>query len=1327
MARFFLACCGAAAAILCAAHAAAQTNKGAIHGTVTDTSGAVIPGATVTVVNLGTGETFRTVTSDRGTFSFPILDPVEYRITVELQGFKPAEVNRIKVDTATPATANVKLEVGQLSDEVTVTATRPLVNTSSGTPGQTITERQIVETPLNNRSVLDLALTVANVSGAAGTEDPDLGSEIPTPGMNLFVNGGRAGSTSILADGARNTGVGLGRAVVTFSPDTVQEFTVQTSNFSAEFGQTGGGVINMTTKSGTNEFRSLASWYHRNPALNAAPFTTATVNRPQSNHRQHQGALTAGGPVVLPKQALGGYDGHNRTFFYVAYEPRSYYDASSPQNSLLPTEAMRRGDFSNLVSVPGGYTTRDVAERFGLQWQPATVYNQFEVVGNQFRRLPLAAGQTYPAFPGNQIPATMLDPLAQSLLKYLPMPGGYFLDTDGSLRNYTTSTFIENMEQRLTLKLDHHLNTRNRLSGRYTQVPIRGDRGRADFQVGRDEINTGGTDYSWSRQVLLTDTHTFSSNVLNDLRLNYTFGRFTRNFPPGFDASTGRNFSTEIGLPSLTAGGLPEFITGGGSIGWSQSQQSENAEYTYNIANTTSWVRRNQTWKFGFDLLQQRLKTIPMFGASGGRYEFNRNRTLTSMDGANTIGAGGTEFAQFLLGVYNQTTLRDSLIPYDYEWNSAAAFVQNDWRVRQELTFNLGLRYSLQLPRTEKYDRQGAFRPELAKEYPLPQPVTLPDGRVITSALVPPFAYSGLGGRSRYITPIDWKGWEPRFGFAWVPAAQWNGAERIVVRGGYGVSHASLTGQGRNPSPDFASGTTAYTFDTRVADPNFVARICCNGPQWIPKSPEQVLNIPPDGLLYLDGINVAANAVSPNARVPYVHSWSTSVAYQLPWRMAVEVSYLGSKGSHLFLPPISLNPVPFALSEAYLGQGLNPLTDVTDPLGRRDANGNVMAFSQGYLGARYLGFENLDVMLDASGHSLRHAGAVSLRRQSSTVAFTVNYTYGKGMDDASDSGGVRFTDFNPVRTNGHASLGAPLPDDWSVSTFDVTHNLATTFLWDLPFGRERRFLASRSRTVQGLVGGWSISGNGRIQTGTPLVIVLRDDNRLGVEGNVRAIRPDLVPGVPLLNPLWSRSCPVGQNCEPYFNPAAFMRPAKGTLGNAPRTIDAARWPTQQFFDLSVQKNFALGKDARRRLQVRVDAINVLNHPVFKFGRDADNGEIFALPNEALISTADFNGWADFNGKPRAGTPEGDALRARVDQIVLAGRMPGTTVLQPAFFRIPVPQGFHSANANQFDITTPEGFKIYRLRQAYTPDRWGFLGARSPYTPRFIQIAMKLYF
>ena len=250
---------------------------------------------------------------------------------------------------------------------------------------------------------------------------------------------------------------------------------------------------------------------------------------------------------------------------------------------------------------------------------------------------------------------------------------------------------------------------------------------------------------------------------------------------------------------------------------------------------------------------------------------------------------------------------------------------------------------------------------------------------------------------------------------------------------------------------------------------------------------------------------------------------------------------------------------------------------------------------------------------------------------------------------------------------------------------------------------------------------------GRIQGGVPLVIVLRDDNRLGVEGNPRAIRPDLVSGVSLYNPRWSRSCPIGQECEPYFNPAAFMRPAKGLLGTAPRTLDAARWPRQEFLDLSVQKNFAIGRNGRRRFQLRVDAINALNHPVFKFGRDSDNGEIFALPAEGLLNTAQFNAWADFNQKPRAGTAEGDRLRALADQVVASGRLPGSLVLRRVFFRIPLPEGFHSMDANAFDITTEEGLKLYRLRQSYTPDRWGFLGARSPYTPRFIQIALKIYF
>lgn len=1327
---------------LSAVAAFAQTNRGGITGTIFDKTGAVIPGATVTVTNVGTNRAEKFTTSAEGAYTAPSLEPVVYRITVEAPGFKKAILETVKVDTAITTTINVTLEAGDVENTITVTGEGALLNTESGTPGQTISERQITDLPLNNRSVLDLVLTVGNVSGVAGTEDPELGQDIPAPGFNVNVNGGRAGSTAILADGAYNTGAGLGRAVVTFSPDTIQEFTVQTSNFSAEYGTTGGGVVNMTTRSGTNRYSGTGYWFHRNPSLNAAPFTTNVNNRPTANRRQHQFGLTVGGPIWLPKKIFGpvGYDGHDKSFFFVAVEPRYYYDATQ-FTSLLPTPEMLRGDFSSVVRVTGGMAPRAVAERLGIQNQilDGTLYNQWTASNTGvFTRRTLAAGQTYPVFPDNKIPANMLDPVSQSLLQYIPKAGEYFL-SGGNLRNYASQSFIKNFEKRLTTRLDHQFSANNRINGRYTQVPIRGDRGRGDFQIGRDEINSGGTDYSWSRQILLTDTHTFSPRMVNELRLNYTFGRFTKNFPPEFDALTGRNFSTEIGLPSVTPGGLPEFLLAPNvpGIGWSLSQQNENAEHTYGIANNFSWVQGNMTWKFGVDLMQQRLKTIPSFGAQG-RYEFNRNLTLSNSTGATT-GTGGSEFAQFLLGVYNQTTLREVFIPYYYQWNTAAAFAQNDWKLRPNFTLNLGVRYSLQLPRTEKYDRQGAFMPELAREFPIPQPCpqcVLPTGNTVTTALVVPFGYSGRGGRSRYIFPVEKTNFEPRFGFAYMPHwFGWNEKNRLVIRGGYGLSHAPLTGMGRNPSPDFAAGTTTFgTFDTRVQFPgtNVAARLCCNKPVINAVAPDTFLNIPEDGLVYLNSLNIAGLAVSPNAHVPYVQSFSMTLGYELPQNTVVELSYNGSKGTHLFLPPINLNPVPFELTEAYLAQGVNPLNDVTDPLGRRTPTGALRVFSQGYVGTKYLGFEGLNVMFDSSATSIRHAGTVSVRRRHTRgLSYTANYTFGKGLDTASDAGDIRFVNLN-VRSPGHVNFGASRALDRSVSTFDIKHAFSASWLWDLPFGKGRALGSGMPGWLNSVVGNWAFSGIGRIQGGLPMVVVLRDDNRLGVEGNVRGIRPDWVQGVPLINPNWSRSCPIGQTCEPYFNPSAFMRPAKGTLGNAPRTFDQARSPRQEFLDLSLKKDFPVGKEGRRRFEVRVDFINAFNHPIFRMGRLEDSGEIFALPNEATITNAEYDAWRNFDqaNRPARTTPAGAARLAQINALVTGNRVAGTQVLPRDFFRVPLPDGFFSRNANSFDIATLDGLKLYRLRQVYTADRWGYLditNGRSGYTPRFIQFALKLYF
>src|ERR1700730_17194104 len=316
-----------------------QSNKGGISGTVVDANGASVPEATFTITNTGTGQSSAVTTSDTGAFSVSSLDPVTYRITVETPNFKKAVVDNIKVDTATTTTTNVVLEAGAVSEQVTIQADAPLINTESGAATQTITERQLRDVPLNNRSVLDLALTAPNVTGDAGSEDVGVSSDQPVPGFNLNLNGGRSGSTAILADGVNNTGVGIARAVVSFTPETVQEFTVQTSAYSAEYGNTGGGTINVTTKSGTNRFNGVALWYTRNPKFNARPFTISNAPRPLNNLRSNQVSVTVGGPIFLPKFGEGGkvlYNGKNKSFFFFAYEPRWRTDFASG-SALLPT------------------------------------------------------------------------------------------------------------------------------------------------------------------------------------------------------------------------------------------------------------------------------------------------------------------------------------------------------------------------------------------------------------------------------------------------------------------------------------------------------------------------------------------------------------------------------------------------------------------------------------------------------------------------------------------------------------------------------------------------------------------------------------------------------------------------------------------------------------------------------------------------------------------------------------------------------------------------------------------------------------------------------
>jgi hypothetical protein len=1345
-----------------------QSNKGSITGTVSDSGGGVVAGATVTITNLGTNQAQTLTTSEQGSFSLNNLDPVLYSVSVESKGFKKAVVESIKVDTASISTANVTLQIGEIGERVEITADTPLLNTNSGTSSQTITERQIQDVPLFNRSVLDLAITTPNVSGDTGSEDPAVTSGAPAPGFNLSINGGRPGSSSILADGANNTGVGIARQVVSFSPETVQEFTVQSSGYSAAYGSTGGGIINVTTKSGTNDFHGVALYFTRNPTTNSQVWTNGT-NRPANLLRTNQGSFTIGGPIYLPSFGLNGkklYNGKDKSFFFFAFEPRWRQDFIVT-DTLLPTDAMRGGNFSGLVRLANGWAPASIVSQFPTLTGTITdnaphIYQQYSLANGKL--VPLATSSICPVgatttagfcgFTGDILPSTFIDPVAVKGLAFLPHAGNYFLNASGQLSNYVINRSVHQNEKRFTTRIDHTLSNFNRLNFRYTEVPAVGLKG-----FGSD-INGNSGSYSKSRQMVATDSHIFSANVINELRLNYTRGTFSDEFTPEFSVKGGRNLATELGIPSLTAGGMPLFNMNAdgqnafSSIGASGSTNNFNTEEQFEASNTVYYTHGNQSWKFGASVNHSLLNVTPFFGASGGSWIF---RALnTSNNRTATVANGGNIWASYLMGVANSVLVRPSLQPYYYRWNSGSAFAQNDWKIKQNLTLNLGLRYSLQLPRTEKYNNQGAFRPDLAQTIAFPtglpantvtilNAVQAATGTTINSARVVPFALSGQGGRSRYLYDPSYTDFEPRFGFAYSPQFfGLNGPDRhsLVIRGGYGISHAPLTGNNRLPNPDFGATVTDTTTttgtSTGTADLTQPIRLNGNAPFITPQSSlAAALAADSNGLVYMNSLGIPGVVVgSKKIKTPSVQNWNLTLSYELTHNTVLEVSYAGSKGTNLFLPLVNINARPSAFVEALEAANLaNPAQAATflssdstipDPLGRRDLAGNVIAIPIGTLGAQYLGVNHLNAFYNAGVNSMRNAGWVSLnRRIGRGLSFTANYTFSKSIDEASDSSPDKSILSSGSTLGGNTTFGGTLASDRSLSAFDVPHAFAATYVYDLPFGKDRRFLKELWAPLNAVFGGWTTSGVFRLQSGYPFFPTISDTNRLSGD-LTHTIRPDIVSGAPLVNPLYSPNCKVSTLCEPYINPAAFVRPVKGTLGDAARTLNV-RGPIQRYFDASFQKTFPFPffKGESRRIQFRVDLNNAFNHPNFRIGSGNAGPDFMGLPGEAPITAAEYDAWVAASPTTRAArnTPAGAANLLAIQNFIIQSRT-STGALPLDYYHVQLPQGFATMAANGIDILSLGGYKLYRLRQAYSTS---FGQLRELGLPRYVQFGIKIYF
>ena len=1328
--------------------ASAQSNRGTLSGTVTDSSGAVIASATVTVTNSGTNVTVKLATSAQGTYSLPNLEPVYYDVKVEAPGFRPKLASKVKVDTASVTTLDLTLDLARVEQTVEVTTEAPLISADSAVQSTTLTTEMIRDLPIPQRNVLELALTLPNVGGEVGSEDPEYTGATPSPGVAINFNGSRPGESVILADGVNNTGVSLARQVVSFSPDTVQEVTVQTSSFSAEYGRTGGGIINTTTKSGTNRLNGLASWYVRNPAFNAKDYNPrGTINARDALH-ENTGTFTLGGPVMLPYVWTGGpglYDGRNRTFFFASFEPRWRSDGELDY-ALLPDQGMLRGDFSNVVNVPGGYVRQDVADRLGLRPTGTfQLYRQFDLdaSGKQLSRITLAPGQTFPAFPNNVIPREYLDPVSQKLLAFLPPAGDYFI-LNGQVRNYVGDRHVMVRERRHSVKVDHVISASNRFSVRSTSVPIFGERGIGPATEDL-VVNSRVARYSASRQLLISDTHVFSPALINTINLNYTRGRWDNSVPKTWQT---RNLSTELGLPSGTSWGIPRFNVGipGFSIGINDSINHArlgiitNSEQSYNINNVLSKIHGTMTWKFGADLNQQTMANSHIGTFQGGIYGFSAAHT----NSATSSGTGGDTFASFLLGIPNSVDLRTAIVPYKYVWRAMDLFTQNDWKVKRNVTLSLGLRYSLNFPRVERSNLQGVFDFSRKLEVDVPQqpirssatgnPVVtnFPQELLPKKTLVPVFAFAGRGGRGRTIMPLDKNNFAPRLGVAWTPRL-WGmnrRARTIVVRANYGMSYTPLTGDDRRPLPDLGGQVSGgFGAFSGAVNPTYVMRMCCNGPDYRTVNP--LLSLPADGLISTDSLALAVAdsfAVSPLFRTPYTHMWNVAIEIGLARETSLRVQYDGSYG-HFFFPPMNYNVGPVRYTDALVAANLDPNLTVLDPLGRKDTASRTLTVRLGTLASPFLGFTNINERYRADARNFRNAASLFLRRRTAAgLSGTVAYTFGKTLNDAADAG----TDnAGYARTHGQVSYSGNPRAEYAVAEYDITHTLSSTFLYELPLGTNRRFFRGVPAWGEAIVGGWNLGGILTARTGHPVRAYLQDTN--GFPTSSGRLRADRNASEPIKNPLWERGCPFGEGCEPYLNPAAFLRPAKGHVGNSPRTISQARFPGSAVLNLTVQKDFFLfGRESRRKLQFRAEAINALNHVNLMYDGNNSMNWSNSYPLETDISVTEFNNWARANPQwniPLMPTASGAAPTpeyAQVLNITRAARKGASSGPLPAdFFAVPVPRGFTTTDANTFDLRTEQGLKLYRLKNAFDTAEWGIIQRAG--RMRVVTFSLRLYF
>ncbi|MEX2262138.1 MAG: TonB-dependent receptor [Bryobacteraceae bacterium] len=1130
----------------------AQTEKAQLNGSVSDATGAVVIQAQVTVTHTGTGARRATATNDQGLFSLPFLDPGTYSVQIQKEGFRTASQTNFKLDVAQVARIDFTLEVGAVTEQVTVAAQAVLLDTGSASLAHLVDNTRIVNLPTNGRNSYGFATLIPGVRASRGFTQVAYGMYND---QFVSINGSRPNQSSFLLDGGANSNPAFNGPAMFPSLDSVEEYKVQTNNYSAEFSNAAGGVINLVTKSGTNQLHGTFFEFLRNDRFTANDFFVNRAGLKEGPFRYNQFGGAVGGPVVLPKI----YNGKDRTFFFVSYEGLRWVRGLITTGTI-PTLLEREGDFSQ---------TRNSAGQVIAIYDPLTTVPDPARPGRSIRQ----------PFTGNLIPLNRFDPVARNLLRFFPAPnapGAPFTNVNNFAGN-PSAPIIKNT---ISGRLDHNFNERQRLYGRFTlnNTPHNRPSVYGDTPELRVSSPVLGNDQLNQRQVVLNYNHVLRPTLVVELGSSFLRYSIHRRGPAlgydprqlGFPNYLGELYSSlRPCFPGVGITGLGVTIqapdSGGGLMG-SCGILGDAYETFHEYSNATA-IRGSHTLKFGGNFGTSRLAT-PRYGGAGMGLNFNPNFTQ-GPDPIVASAAAGTGFSSFLLGTGSGSINSDGP-GQNHLFRYYGFYFQDDWKVTRRLTLNLGVRYDENLPWTERFNRQTSFN------YDAPSPLSTPELRVVGGLMFP-----GVGGLSRRAFERDTNNVAPRFGFAL------SISEKTVVRGGYGIFYAPITGGGYNGAAMPISGFQAQTQWVGTLDGvtpvAFLSNPFPNGFIRATGSTE--------GLATLAGQNVTG--MDEGRRNPYAQQWNLNIQRTMPGNFLLDIAYAGSRGLHLFG---NLNANQLLNRDLAVGDGLREL--VSNPFFGQITSGPVSGRTvpRNQLLRPYPQFNAVTIGNTSYGASTYHSLQLKVeRRFSRGFSVLVSYTLSKLMDDVA----ATTTGFP-----GEFFSGDSIQDvhnrrnERSVASYDAPQYLAINGVWELPFGKGKRWLADAS-AVRAVLGNWQINGIGTFRSGVPLSLTTAANTLFNFGG---AQRPNWFNGN-----TGEREGRIASRVTRYFDPLVYSAPAPYTFGNTPRFMSALRGPGISNWDVSVFKNIPIRE--RFTLQFRAEAYNIANRAEF------------ALPNTQIGSAA----------------------------------------------------------------------------------------------------------